>query len=41
MITFDKKDLETINNLILTKEVNEKELILLDKLHELIKQNDL
>ncbi len=35
MIT--EEDLDTLNNLILDKEINEKEMILLDKLYTLIK----
>ena len=35
MIT--EEDLDTLNNLILDKEINEKEMILLDKLYNLIK----
>jgi hypothetical protein len=35
MIT--EQDLDTLNNLILDKEINEKEMILLDKLYNLIK----
>jgi len=35
MIT--EEDLDTLNNLILDKTINEKEMILLDKLYTLIK----
>ena len=38
MIMFDKKDADIINNLILSKDINEKELILLDRIYNLIKQ---
>ena len=35
MIT--EQDLDTLNNLILDKEINEKEMVLLDKLYNYIK----
>jgi len=41
MIMFDKKDADIINNLILSKDINEKELILLDRIYNLIKQKHL
>ncbi len=37
MIIFKEEDVDTLNQLILNKEVNEKELVLLDKLYTLIK----
>ena len=37
MIIFKEEDVDTLSQLILNKEVNEKELVLLDKLYTLIK----
>ena len=40
MIIFKEEDVDTLNQLILNKEVNEKELVLLDKLYTLIKNTN-